>query len=77
MTTEDKEKKPFKNWWFEANNFTSYRLQCISHIFLPLVDPTAVLGEGIQLVVGDEIGLEVLLPVPDTLPNRVNIRVMR
>ncbi len=33
----------------------------------PLVDPAAVFGEGIQLIVGDKIGLQVLLPVPNTL----------
>ncbi len=34
---------------------------------VPLVDPAAVFGEGIQLIVGDKIGLQVLLPVPNTL----------
>ncbi len=40
---------------------------------LPLVDPAAVLREGVQLVVGDEVGLEVLLPISDTLQTEVSV----
>jgi hypothetical protein len=40
---------------------------------LPLVDPAAVLREGVQLVVGDEVGLEVLLPISDTLQTKVSV----
>ena len=37
------------------------------HVISPLVDPAPVLGEGVKLVVGDEVGLQVLLPVANTL----------
>ena len=36
-------------------------------MLLPLVDPASVLGEGVQLIVSDEVGFEVLLPVAHTL----------
>ena len=41
----------------------------------PLVDPTPVLSERVQLVVGDQVGLEVLLPVADTLHPVVRLGV--
>lgn len=33
----------------------------------PLVHPTPILGEGIQLVIGDEVRFEILLPVANAL----------
>ena len=36
-------------------------------VLLPLVDPASVLGEGIQLIVSDEVGFKVLFPVANTL----------
>ena len=39
----------------------------MSTIISPLVDPASVLGEGVELVVGDEVGLQILLPVAHTL----------
>ena len=37
--------------------------------------PTSIFGESVQLVVGDEVGLEVLLPVADALHTVVGVRV--
>ena len=40
-----------------------------------MIHPASVFSEGIQLVVGDQVGLQVLLPVADTLHPVVRLGV--
>lgn len=40
-----------------------------------LVHPASVFGEGIQLVIGDQVGLQVLLPVSDALQSVIGVAV--
>ena len=44
-------------------------------MFLPLIDPTPVLGEGVEFVVCDQVRLEILFPVSDTLHPVVRLGV--
>ena len=50
-------------------------IEKVNYFFLPLIHPTPVLGEGVELVVCDQVRLEILFPVSDTLHPVVRLGV--